>query len=56
MNVAANGAVPENVAGGVSGLAEIEARNLAETGDILVLQGVDQISNMGGMSDSIGHR
>lgn len=48
MNVAANGAVPENVAGGVSGLAEIEAHNLAEPGDILVLQGVDQIANMGG--------
>ncbi len=28
-------------------VAEIEAHNLAEPGDILVLQGVDQVSNMG---------
>ena len=37
MNVAATGGVPEAVAGGVSGMAEIEAHNLAEPGDILVL-------------------
>jgi regulator of RNase E activity RraA len=37
-------------------LAEIEAHNLAEPGDILVLQGVDQISNMGSISASIGRR
>jgi 4-hydroxy-4-methyl-2-oxoglutarate aldolase len=56
MNVAAKASVAEAVAGGVSGLAEIEAHNLAEPGDVLVLQGVDQISNMGGMSASIGKR
>jgi len=55
-NVAAKISVAEAVAGGVSGLAEIEAHNLAEPGDVLVLQGVDQISNMGGMSASIGKR
>jgi 4-hydroxy-4-methyl-2-oxoglutarate aldolase len=48
--------VRENVAGGVSGMAEIEAHNLTEPGDVLVLKGVDQISNMGGMSATIGHR
>ena len=56
MNVAAAVSVPEAVAGGVSGMAEIEAHNLAEPGDVLVLQGIDQVSNMGGMSASIGHR
>ena len=47
-NIAAKASVAEAVAGGVSGLAE--------PGDVLVLQGVDQISNMGGMSASIGKR
>jgi 4-hydroxy-4-methyl-2-oxoglutarate aldolase len=56
MNVAAQASVPSNVATGVSGMAEIEAHNLAEPGDVLVLQGVDQVSNMGGMSASIGQR
>ena len=55
-NVPASAAVPANVATGVSGMAEIEAHNLAEPGDVLVVQGVDQVSNMGGMSASIGHR
>ena len=45
-NVAAPMAVAEAVQAGVSMLAEIEAHNLAEPGDILVLQGVDQVSNM----------
>jgi regulator of RNase E activity RraA len=55
-NIAAKTSVPQAVAGGVSGMAEIEAHNLAEPGDVLVLQGLDQISNMGGMSASIGKR
>ncbi len=55
-NIAATASVPEAVAGGVSGMAEIEAHNLAEAGDVLVLQGIDLVSNMGGMSASIGHR
>jgi regulator of RNase E activity RraA len=37
-------------------LAEIEAHNLAEPGDVLVLQGVDHISNMGSISASVGRR
>ncbi|HEY1311205.1 MAG TPA: RraA family protein [Pseudolabrys sp.] len=56
LNVAAPSSVPDAVAAGVSGMAEIEAHNLAEPGDALVLQGLDQVSNMGGMSASIGHR
>ena len=55
-NVAATSSVPDAVAAGVSGMAEIEAHNLAEPGDVLVLQGLDQVSNMGGMSALIGHR
>ncbi len=39
-----------------SGLADIEAHNLAEPGDVLVVQGVAGISSMGGVSASIGRR
>ncbi len=39
-----------------SGLADIEAHNLAEPGDVLVVQGVPGISSMGGVSASIGKR
>jgi 4-hydroxy-4-methyl-2-oxoglutarate aldolase len=40
----------------VSKMAEIEAHNLAAAGDVLVIEGVDGISNMGGISASIGKR
>jgi 4-hydroxy-4-methyl-2-oxoglutarate aldolase len=40
----------------VSGLADIEAHHLAEAGDVLVVQGVANISSMGGISASIGKR
>jgi regulator of RNase E activity RraA len=39
-----------------SGLADIEAHNLAQAGDVLVVQGVAGISSMGGVSASIGKR
>jgi 4-hydroxy-4-methyl-2-oxoglutarate aldolase len=39
-----------------SRLGEIEAHNLAEPGDILVIQGVAGISSMGGVSASVGKR
>lgn len=55
-NIAAAASVPEKVRAGISGLGEIEAHNLAEPGDVLVVQGVDQVSNLGGMSATIGHR
>ena len=48
--------VPEAVERNVSHLGEIEAHNLAEPGDILVIQGVANISSMGGISASIGKR
>jgi regulator of RNase E activity RraA len=40
----------------VSKLGEIEAHNLAEPGDVLVIQGVAGISSMGGISASVGKR
>lgn len=55
-NIAASAPVPDKVKAGVSGLGEIEAHNLAEPGDVLVVQGVDRVSNLGGMSATIGHR
>jgi regulator of RNase E activity RraA len=55
-NIAAAASVPDKVRAGVSGLGEIEAHNLAEPGDVLVVQGVDQVSNLGGISATIGHR
>lgn len=39
-----------------SRLAEIEAHNLAEPGDVLVIQGVAGISSMGGISAAVGRR
>jgi 4-hydroxy-4-methyl-2-oxoglutarate aldolase len=55
-NIVASAPVPDKVRAGVSGLGEIEAHNLAEPGDVLVVQGVDQVSNLGGMSATIGRR
>lgn len=40
----------------VSKMAEIEAHNLAEKGDVLVIEGVVGISNMGGLSATIAQR
>jgi 4-hydroxy-4-methyl-2-oxoglutarate aldolase len=39
-----------------SRLGEIEAHNLAEPGDVLVIQGVAGISSMGGISATVGKR
>src|SRR6202521_2291401 len=55
-NVPADAPAADKVKAGVSGLGEIEAHNLAEAGDVVVLQGVDQVSNLGGISATIGHR
>jgi len=48
--------VKQAVKGKTSGLADIEAHNLARPGDILVIQGVANVSSMGGVSASIGKR
>jgi len=55
-NIARAGPLSAAVATGLSGLGEIEAHNLAQPGDVLVVQGVDQVSNLGGISATIGHR
>jgi regulator of RNase E activity RraA len=55
-NIAAAASVPDKVKAGVSGLGEIEAHNLAVPGDVLVIAGVDGVSNLGGLSATIGHR
>jgi 4-hydroxy-4-methyl-2-oxoglutarate aldolase len=41
---------------GVNLMAEFEAHNLAEDGDVLVVQGVSGMSNMGGISAQTGKR
>ncbi len=40
----------------VNRMAEFEAHNLAQQGDVLVIQGVANLSNMGGMSAQTGKR
>ncbi len=40
----------------VNGMAEFEAHNLAQAGDVLVIDGVPGISNMGGISAQIAKR
>lgn len=40
----------------ISKMAEIEGHNLSQPGDVLVIEGLDNISNMGGISASIGKR
>jgi 4-hydroxy-4-methyl-2-oxoglutarate aldolase len=40
----------------VNKMAEFEAHNLAEDGDVLVIQGVPHMSNMGGISAQTGKR
>ena len=55
-NIASSASVAAKVKAGVSGLSEIEAHNIAEPGDVLVLQGIDLVSNMGGISATIGRR
>jgi regulator of RNase E activity RraA len=48
--------VAQAVRANVSRLGEIEAHNLARSGDVLVIQGVEGISSMGAISASIGKR
>ena len=40
----------------VNRMAEFEAHNLAQPGDVLVIQGVANVSNMGGISAQTGRR
>lgn len=54
--VASPAAIAERAAAGENGLADIEAHNLAEPGDVLVVKGVQGISAMGRVSARIGKR
>jgi len=56
LNQKAKQSIQEKVAGKTSGLADIEAHNLAEPGDILVIQGVANVSSMGGVMATVGKR
>jgi 4-hydroxy-4-methyl-2-oxoglutarate aldolase len=47
---------PLDAAAHVNRMAEFEAHNLAEDGDVLVISGVAGVSNMGGISSYTGQR
>ena len=55
-NIAQEGSPFKGASSKISRLAEIEAHNLAEPGDVLVFQGVHGVSNIGGISAAIGKR
>jgi len=46
----------QRAAAGFNGMAEMEAHNLAQRGDVVVIQGVAGLSNMGGVSSTIAQR
>ncbi|MBI1622736.1 RraA family protein [Aquamicrobium zhengzhouense] len=46
----------QRAAAGFNGMAEMEAHNLAQPGDVVVIQGVAGLSNMGGVSSTIAQR
>lgn len=51
------GSTPDRrAADGFNGMAEMEAHNLAQPGDVVVIQGVAGVSNMGGVSATIASR
>ncbi|HEX5140795.1 MAG TPA: RraA family protein [Dehalococcoidia bacterium] len=55
-NVVQRGHVYETARDHVNGMAEFEAHNLARPGDIVVIDGVPGVSNMGGISAQTGKR
>jgi len=46
----------EAARGGRSGMGEHEAYNLAEPGQVVVIEGLAEVSNMGGQSATLAHR
>jgi 4-hydroxy-4-methyl-2-oxoglutarate aldolase len=48
--------VPQAVASRKSGLGEIKAHAMARPGDVLVIQGVPNVSSLGGTSATVGKR
>ena len=55
-NIAQENSPYKGASAKISRLAEIEAHNLAEPGDVLVIEGVHGVSNIGGISAAIGKR
>jgi regulator of RNase E activity RraA len=55
-NIAARGNPFEAAQAHANGMAEFEAHNLAEPGDVIVIDGVPGVSNMGGISSQTGKR
>ena len=55
-NIAQREAVHETAPGQVNRMAEFEAHNLALPGDVVVIEGVAGVSNMGGISAQTGKR
>lgn len=55
-NVPRNESLAAAVQSGRNGLGEIEAHNLAEEGDVLVIEGPSDCSNLGGNTRMIGRR
>ena len=56
LNRARKETVPEAVASKKSGLGEINAHRIAKPGDVLVIQGVPNVSSLGGTSATVGKR
>jgi 4-hydroxy-4-methyl-2-oxoglutarate aldolase len=56
LNVGRTDVVADAVRANDNRLGDIEAHNLSEPGDVLVIQGVDGISSMGSISAAIGKR
>src|SRR5215218_4268579 len=55
-NRARTQSVPEAVATKKSGLGEIKAHRMAKAGDVLVIQGIPNVSSLGGVSATVGKR
>ena len=56
LNRARKESVPQAVATKKSGLGEINAHRIAKPGDVLVIQGVPNVSSLGGTSATVGKR
>jgi len=56
LNRARKESVPQAVATKKSGLGEINAHRIARPGDVLVIQGVPNVSSLGGTSATVGKR
>ncbi len=55
-NISLGGSPTEQARAGANGMAEIEAHNLAQPGDVLVVDGIEGASNLGGVSSTIAQR